>query len=354
MRKYLIIFLLLATIVIGCNTTGVITPTAMPHPSSTLTPFVSKTKTLIPTLTSIPTKTPTVVPTLNATQEVVSTIFKSTAVVEATQTFIAQEAIQTAKLDLNNDCNAWHISLSPDKKWLARDCQRDNVFRVSKIDGSMNFEISHEEISNLVLEDSSNAYVGDVFPLFWSSDGRFLFFSEDICCVDTDAYGSSDSLFRLNLQTGAWSEVISGGANYFKFSLLGQKLIHIPNDISGAGMPVIINIIDLETWSQEHILLNDNEQAGSVVWSPDENNIVLVAKTGNVYDDNQKFSIIVLDLIKKSSRVISYPDYMYPVNWFEDNIIVLLGVSCIKDNPYSCYDVFLFYDMNLEKFISSP
>lgn len=353
MRKFLIVYILFTCILIGCSVADVIN-TATPQPFSTLTPFVSKTKTLIPTLTSIPTKTPTLAPTINATQEVVSTIFESTAVVEATQTFIIQEAIRTAKLDLNNDCNGWHISLSSDKKWLARDCQRDNVFRVSKIDGSKSFEISHEEVSNLVLEDSSNGYVDGVFSLFWSSDGRFLFFSEYICCVDTDAYGSLDGLIRLNLQTGELSEVISGGANYFNFSPTGKKIVHIPFDRSGFGHPVIINILNLETWSQNQVLLQDYEQAGSVVWSPDENSLVLVAKTGNVYDDNQKFSIIVIDLIESSYKVISYPYYMYPVSWSENNIITLIGVSCAIDNPYSCYDVFLFYDLSVEGFVYAP
>ncbi len=101
-------------------------------------------------------------------------------------------------------------------------------------------------------------------------------------------------------------------------------------------------------------MLQDYEQAGSVVWSPDENSLVLVAKTGNVYDDNQKFSIIVIDLIESSYKVISYPYYMYPVSWSENNIITLIGVSCAIDNPYSCYDVFLFYDLSVDGFVYAP
>lgn len=354
MKKTIIVILLFVFVLLGCNPVSKIDITSTPDFSPT--PFVSKTKTLIPSHTSVPTKTPTLIPTLNATQKVVATIFESTAVAEATQTFIVQEAIQTAKIPFKDNCNAWHTSLSPDKNWLARDCHIDSMFRVSNIDGSKYFEISHNEISSIVLADPSDPYitVSDVFPLFWSNDGRFLFFTDYVCCVDTDAFGSDDSLLRLNLQTGEWSEVISGGANYFKFSPLGKNLVHIPNDIAGSGMPVVVNVIDLETWSQDQILLDDYEQAGSVVWSPEENNLVLVAKTGNVYDDNQKFSIIVIDLKTKSSKVISHPYYMYPLSWSENNIITLISVSCTKDDPYNCYDIFLFYDVNLGEFVSSP
>lgn len=329
--------------------------TATPQPSSTITPFVSKTRTCIPSLTPAPTKTPTLVPTLNPTEKAVATIVEATSVVKATQSAVLQVEIQTAQKISGNDCETSRVKLSPDEKWMARDCGRDDGFRVSSSDGTKLFVISYSDVSDLLGFTSSDTwYVDNIYPLHWTEDGRFLFFSEYICCVDTDAFGWDDDLFRLNLITGEWSRLINGTANYYDFSPAGEKMIYIPFDRSGFGQPVIINILDLETWSQNQILLQDYEQAGSVVWSPDEKSIVLVAKTGNIYDGNQKYSIVIMDLVTDSYKVISYPYHIYPVSWSENNVITLISVSCAKDNPYSCYDVFLFYDLNIEGFVYAP
>jgi hypothetical protein len=193
-----------------------------------------------------------------------------------------------------------------------------------------------------------------VQPLFWTSDGRYLFFTQHVCCIDTDAFGWDGALIRLNLNTGEAQVLISGHMNYFSFSPEGNTLIHIPNDHAGGGMPLIINVMDTKTWSQTRLSFNDYEQAGSLIWAPDESGFALTTKIGNYYAGGEVFSVIVVGFSSGSSKIIFTQNstFVGPVDWSEENVITLVE-SCNQlqvDDFNDCANQFLFYDLNSETF----
>lgn len=343
MKKNSIIFFVYSIFIAGC----------ISHtPESTYNPvaLVTETITVSPTPQVFRTRTFAPSPALGLTRQVAATMIESTRIVQTAQSNEEQEKIAAVKSEFSEICESCNASLSPDENWLAQDCL-SNQFMVSSREGSRSIVISYRKITELTGE---RMRISNVQPLFWTRDGRYLFFTQHFCCIDTDAFGWDGALIRLNLNTGESQVLISGHMNYFSFSPDGNTLIHIPNDHAGGGRPLIINVMDTKTWSQTRLSFSDYEQAGSLVWPPDESGFALTTKIGNYYVGGEVFSVIVTDFSSGSSKIIFTQNstFVGPIDWSKDNVITLVE-SCNQlqvDDFNDCVNQFMFYDLNSETF----
>jgi hypothetical protein len=343
MKQNSIIFLLCCIFIAGCVS---VTAEAVYPPATLNTAAI----TISPVKSLIPSKTLTPSPTLGLTSQAATTMIAGTRIVQTAQSSETQEKIAAVNSEFLEICESRNPSLSPDENWLAQDCF-SNQFMVSSRESSRTIVISYQEIMELT---GDAMRISNVQPLFWTADGRYLFFTQHVCCIDTDAFGWDGALLRLNLNTGEAQVLISGHMNYFSFSPNGNTLIHIPNDHAGGGMPLIINIMDTKAWSQTRLLFSDYEQAGSLVWAPDESGFTLTTKIGNYYAGGEEFSVIVVDFSSGSSKIIFTQNstFVGPVDWSEDNIVTLVE-SCNQlqvDDFNDCANQFMFYDLNAETF----
>lgn len=135
------------------------------------------------------------------------------------------------------------VSISPDENWVASDCRfNGDFFRVFQTQGNQVWDIPYSAIFKSYPE-----FLGSVRALYWSLDGKYLYFANSSCCANTDAWTNGDALYRINLWDGNWVLVVPGNFNYYSVSPNGQKLLYLLDN--QAGINKKINCIYL-IWSQ--------------------------------------------------------------------------------------------------------
>ncbi len=165
----------------------------------------------------------------------------------------------------------WSTLLSPDGQWLAGDCHVDEIFTVSRRDGSRSWKITYPEAVTADGDPVIFALVDALLPVQWSSDSRFVYFVIRFCCFDgMGDWGSYDmhwqewSLFRLDTNSGFWMRIFDRSSDYY-FSPTGQSLLAVRRD----RYSIDLLILDLQTMVTVRQTLPDTLAAGCIVWSGD-------------------------------------------------------------------------------------
>ena len=243
------------------------------------------------------------------------------------------------------------VFVSPNGKWIATDCRFDaDSFRVFETSGNPVWEIPYSAIFEYYPD-----FLGSVRVLHWSADGNYLYFVNNACCPHTDTMSNGDALYRLNLQTGDWNLVIPGNFNYYSFSPTERHLVYILNDQANANDVVHVHVVDLVSEKEEIIDAGNFEQAGQAFWKHDGQQFALTAQTGNIYDENRRFSLIVLNLQNRVSRtiILDSAESLTLIDWSTDNILTIRTVKIMEYAGYYVnYFGTLYYDLNVDQFIS--
>lgn len=168
---------------------------------------------------------------------------------------------------------------------------------------------------------------GSISPHFWSPDGKYLYLSIGLYVSGPIYYVDGWGLLRLDLESGHIVEILEPTTDHyynFTFSPDGQYLAYIVRKYD----PTILNIVDLQTG--EHInfgILNKYNQAGNILWSPDQRMIVFEQAIIDYYDDQHLFSVVAVNLATGSRQVLvlDNPVKMEPDLWIGNN---KLELSC--------------------------
>ena len=349
MKKCIFPFVLLTFVIFGCG--GLITTKA---PSVTIT---STTQLPVPTITifPIPTATPkpsTSTPTLNPTVEIAATLYKQTQEANNLSSQATQQAKDSFRKTFKGMCdNADYqtTDLSPDGNWLAQDCFSDK-FQVIGKDSSIIWTVKYEQIFE------SNEGAGAIFPVHWSKDGRYLYFTQVGCCADNDSMRTGNMLYHLDLGNGEWNMIINGYFNHYSFSPTGRRLFYIINDQAATGNPLVIHIRDLNSGIEKEFAFSDFEQAGYVVWNDDGTRLAMTTKTGNIFEENQLFSIIEINMKDDTSKVIllNNKGRVWVTHWSNNDILTIEKYSYYgTNNQYYEIAEQIYYDLNSNKLTTS-
>ncbi len=213
---------------------------------------------------------------------------------------------------------------SPDGKWIAIRCIDNGLGVYFRTDPSRHWYFSYYDLYGAEYQHGNR--LGHLYPLHWSSDGKSLYFvarwSGDGGCP---MYLDGSALYRLDLGTGVYSELIadSGEYPYGSFSIANDDAYaaHIPRSPDGHAVLVLLN---LATKVQEVIPLGDTyKEGGSLIWSPDNQRIVFSARSG---DDDcvATYYVVLMNLADRSQKIMLRGGTAYlPVSWESANQVVL-------------------------------
>lgn len=346
MKYTLNFFLFMAILLSGCTGSN-----SIPTPAASVTPEAKFTdEPPLPTSTAAATSPS---PTLNPTQQVVSTLVHSTLIARSTEAVATDQAYNHLIAEFPDSCQSINSSLSPNGTWLATDCPLERDFRILNHDKYAKIYISYDV---LFKDEALLNKTGYISPLFWSRDGLYFFFSKQVCCDYTESLSNSGQLYRFDLDTYEHQEVVSGDHNYFSFSPNKNIFIHIPDDVTGSGNPLTLNIINIKTLQKTSLPLTAFEQAGFIVWERSSNEIAMMVKTGSNADGNENFSVIIINLVNAvtQSIIANSKSPVVPLDWSSKNIITIRKDPCLEDQANNCMSEFLYYDTKLGEFTSQP
>ncbi len=343
MKKCLFFLSLLIFALLGCGGTATatipatITSTYMP----TRLPNIPTVTISVPTDTPTTTSTPTV--TVNPTILAASTLYQQTREVRDVKLQATQQAMESFRKIFKGMCDnaSFQTWLSPDGNWLTQDCVAGR-FQVIKKNAPTIWTVDYKQVFEY-MEQS-----GEIFPVYWTKDGGYLYFSRRDCCADNDTMSNGNMLYRMNLETGEWKMIIGGYFNYYSFSPTSRRLLYILNDQASTGNPLVLHVMDITSGSEVKFDFPGFEQAGNVIWKEDGLQFVMVAKTGNRFDGYERFSIVVVDLKKNTPKVVIADSKvkLRIAQWSDDNVLTFE-----KQDYYDIAEQ-SYYDLNSQQWIT--
>lgn len=279
-----------------------------------------------PTETPLPVPTETALPAPTATAQ--PTAIPATSTPDATQQAQANilPLVAPCKFAANSA-----ISYSPKNLWVVVSCQGNKpedgiITKFTRRNASKQWNISFND-SYIKVYRPNDANVNDLLkktfiPVHWTMNEDFVYLAVQTS-TEKAPYAGYDGLLRLDLSTGKTSAIIKPAtapivAKYaFKFSLSGTKLAYI----NQSARPLSIVIDDATTGEENRITLDARfGQAGNLLWSPDEKQLLVSAIDTNANGGN---SVILYDLAaNKNTYIIQQSATIYlPVEWLDGNII---------------------------------
>jgi Tol biopolymer transport system component len=184
-------------------------------------------------------------------------------------------------------------------------------------------------------------------PYRWSQDGRYLYFNIYVAIDGYVPFYQGAGLQRLDVLNGTVSEVLSNGYlsdstyhiyiwNFVTFSLSpDDKLLAYINLLEN-GMQLVIR--DMKTGNEKSTLFEGYSSAGSILWSPQQDQLVLAVTKGTNWSDTL-CSIELVELDSLTSRTLVKDkdlDWVYdPVLWNNNHTILLKE----RGGPYLYLDI---------------
>ncbi len=280
--------------------------TAPTQPSIAPSPFPSI---LTPTLS------PTKIVTLETTQEMIT---------PSPTPFLLKTKFPKACQDEYYDS---YTKISPNGEWLAESCFANGTMQVSNQDGTIMFVVDSKNYFNDPLFPE---LTGSITPVHWTKDSHFIYFTATPEQWNDGAYIALDTfaplLCRIDIDKGEVSQILFGSF-YHSFSPTDRRLI----EVQEFEHPVKLIVHDLQTGSSQTLIPDNNSKYGQavrVVWAPDGLKFVFVAAFGGEYGDEVNEpniqSLILVDLNDLSQQIIvaEVPDFIEPVSWDENDVIV--------------------------------
>jgi hypothetical protein len=311
-------------------------------PGPTLKPPATETLTL-PGLT--PTDAPTVIVSPLPSRTPAPPKPSKTPDFQATE--IAQFPVQCANYSVSDEA----ASFSPDKNWLVAACNynHEQVLEVVSRSGQHWVLQFKDFILPEYVSDNRANTDGNLFPVYWSGDGGFLYFAAYVACDEGGpcffGYGVH-GLFRINLKDGKVSTILSAvsvvDAYHFTFSSTGRRLAY-QKDVSN---PISL---DLKTGQETSIPVGKNEYAGGLVWS--ENGLQLAYATCQVNRTTyaeEKSAVKIYSIPENTSKTIleAGKSFLVAKTW-EKNILKVYK----RDEKYQ--ESYLFFDVSTGQWLTS-
>ncbi len=190
----------------------------------------------------------------------------------ATATAVAPTSTATAppNAPTTSCAQALSVSASPNAEWLAVDCH-DTAARFTVSGPGLRWLIGGEVLSQ---RESLNRRA-----LLWSSEGRFLYFSETAWRPehDPEGYAQIGSIHRLTLATGDVVTLLISVNDVPVYSAAvdrdGAQLAWLQTDA-----PHRLTVMDLRTFATHKLdLAPELATAGDLTWDPDGGRVLLSA-----------------------------------------------------------------------------
>jgi Tol biopolymer transport system component len=281
------------------------------------------------------TPTPTVEPTWQAWHATALAIYQT----EREQRDQSRDEMMTQVAQFPKACEGMGFnagSLSPDGKWFAASCSNksdQSSLIVQNRDGAKWILDFKDYLSPKTPVDMS----GFLHPKFWSPDGNYLYFTNELGYDGGGDYCFPDNwweygLFRLDLSTGAWSTVVPS-TNAFpgyaiEFSPTGRRFA-----ITQDG----VTITDLQTGVSAKIAIQGTVEG--MIWSPDGK---YLAYSSAICDSEKIISstMVIRDVTNDQSISLFKEDgkILKPEEWVGNSTLRVIGEEIVDfDSLYTIY-----------------
>jgi dipeptidyl aminopeptidase/acylaminoacyl peptidase len=343
--QVIFIFGILVCILVACGGDAtpdfnqpLLTPTTLAYPS--VSPTITPTR-YIATVTSKPDV---------ATRQ----SWRSTAIAIATAERATSEqdwnnkATQMSNFSVSCDkflLNEYVSQISPDGNWFAASCgyKRDQTLIVKNRWGVI-WVVEYQNFFPA-------KYPGALFPVFWSPDGGYLYFSGSIGYSGGGTqcfpqHRGKYGLFQLNLNDGLWTILIPPTESFpgyeVEFSPTGRRYA-----ISDDG----ITIADIKTGNIIHLNVSGLMKFS---WSPDGRYLAYSLADCSESDLAQSASVYVWDSTSGQVQLlfsfVVEGQLLYPESWVDNSTLRVLAEKWVGFDNF--YDVYV-YDISKGDFIFS-
>jgi hypothetical protein len=171
-------------------------------------------------------------------------------------------------------------------------------------------------------------------PYRWSQDSRYLYFNIHVAIDGYVPFYQGVGLQRLDVLSGQVSEILPLGDlitlnnsttrnwNLAQFSLspTSDRLAYI-NKLND-GVQLIIR--DMKTNKESILLFNQYVDAGSIIWSPEQNYLVLAASTGTNWSNTSGFiELIEVNTLKSRTLAKNQAWVSDPLAWINNHTILV-------------------------------
>jgi hypothetical protein len=253
------------------------------------------------------------------------------------------EALESLCDEFESDSSRFS-RISPNGEWAAISCgyKRNQTLIVQDQHGV-------KWVLHLVdfLDSDLQGGMGDLSPLAWSKDSRFLYFTKNLgydgggnqCFPGYGVYG----LYRLNLETGKLVILVPSDNSF-----PGNKILFSPNNQYYA---VVIGNIRITNLVSGKVTTIGKSNVMEMSWSPDSRFLTFsVASCGEDFVESS--SIFVWDSSTNQTQVLFSTTEMLlrPDSWINDSTLRFEGEKWVdKDYLYTVFE----YDLAGDKMILS-
>lgn len=208
--------------------------------------------------------------------------------------------------------------VSPDKNWIA--------YFFGLYDAQLAVTNNEKTIVWEVNEGDFEGYEAMFQPYRWSQNSQYLYFNAHLSIDGHVPFSDGMGLRRLDVSNGQVSEILpahditNGRWNIVNFSLSPNDKLLAYIDLIETEPQLIIR--DLETGSESKLLLKEYTVAGSILWSPNQDRLVLALAKGTDWE-NTIFTIMEVNIATFQTTTIiqNHKPGLDPVEWVTENEI---------------------------------
>ncbi len=214
----------------------------------------------------------------------------------------------------------------------------NSTLEIGFVDGSGRDTLLTQEVSEPLLQ---------LAPLFWSDDGKSLYFSkEPVGLGGYILYGGASNLYRIDVQTKEVSEIIPlvpSDRPQVCLDSISKDYRYVAEHCSSN----FIGIRDLATGDTAEILLPDDllpgyKQLGSARFSPDGTRIAYAVAKGDPV--NEQGWLVVSGTAASNSKVIltsQAGSYYTVAGWLNDQTLLVQSTNLQDCSPYCSAELWM-------------
>jgi hypothetical protein len=230
---------------------------------------------------------------------------------------------------------------SPDQNWVAVECVNDGGLGVyNPRDPSKAWFLSYYQAFGL--KHANGNFPGRLIPKHWSVDGKYLYFfpheDKDAGCI---WYPEGQALLRLDLSTGKFLEILvpdEDSIDYnFSFSNNDTYLGYFE---TGQEYPTLY-LRNLLTGAIQKIFIGEQfTEAGFLVWSPDNRQVLFSARSG-ADCNNMTYYLVLVNTRNYAQKIIleGKTARFLPFQWLEENQAIVTFIKSDYSRDYFYLDL---------------